>query len=93
MLEFEIALLAILIILSAFFSGSETALMSLNMIKVRSLAKRKKRGSKSLLKLKQNPRRLLITLLIGNNLVNIGAAALATYVFTRLFWWLHTRLF
>lgn len=85
MLEMQIGILAVLIALSAFFSGVETALMSVNHIKVRSLLKQKKRGAETLHKLKQNPHRLLITILIGNNLVNIGSASFATVVFTDMF--------
>ena len=81
----QIAILVILILLSAFFSGIETALMSVNMIKVNSLFKQKKKGSAALYRIKQDPNRLIITILIGNNIVNIGAAALATLVFTNLF--------
>jgi len=84
-LETQIITLVILIILSAFFSGIETALMSLNMIKVHALVRQKKRGSETLQKIKQNPHNLIITILIGNNLVNIGAASLATVMFTDLF--------
>lgn len=84
MLE-QILILVILILLSAFFSGVETALMSLNMAKVNSLLKRKKKGAETLHRLKQNPHKLIITILIGNNLVNIGAASFATLVFTDLF--------
>ena len=85
MLEVDLAILGILIVLSAVFSGSETALMSVNMAKVKSLLKQGKRGSESLHRIKQNPHRLIITILIGNNLVNIGAASFATVVFTGLF--------
>ncbi len=81
----QIAILVVLIFLSALFSGIETALMSLNMIKVNSLVKQKKKGSEALHRIKQNPNKLIITILIGNNLVNIGAASLATVVFTGLF--------
>jgi putative hemolysin len=85
MIELEIAVLVILICLSAFFSSVETALMSVSSIKARSLAKQKKKGSEALQRLKSNPERLLITILVGNNLVNIGAAALATSITTRMF--------
>jgi len=85
MLSTQIFILIILIILSAFFSGIETALMSLNMVKVKSLVKQKRKGSETLQRIKQNPQKLIITILIGNNLVNIGAASLATVVFTNLF--------
>ncbi len=81
----QIAILVVLIFLSALFSGIETALMSLNMIKVNSLVKQKKKGSEALYRIKQDPNKLIITILIGNNLVNIGAASFATVVFTGLF--------
>jgi Mg2+/Co2+ transporter CorB len=85
MLEIQILILGILILLSAFFSGIETALMSVSMVKVRALVRQKKRGSEALYRLKQNPHKLIITILIGNNIVNIGAASLATVIFTNLF--------
>jgi putative hemolysin len=85
MLSTQILILVVLIFLSAFFSGVETALISLNMVKVRALAKQKKKGSKTLLRLKQKPHKMIITILIGNNLVNIGAASFATVVFTQIF--------
>jgi Mg2+/Co2+ transporter CorB len=85
MLELEMAVLAVLLVLSAFFSGVETALMSVNMVKVKSLLRQRKPGAEALDRLKQDPRRLIITILIGNNLVNIGAASLATFTFTNMF--------
>jgi CBS domain containing-hemolysin-like protein len=81
----QILILVILIIFSALFSGIETALMSLNMIKVNALVEQSKKGSKVLHRIKQNPHKLIITILIGNNLVNIGAASFATVLFTDLF--------
>lgn len=85
MLEIHVIILVILIIFSAFFSGIETALMSIHMVKVNSLVKQKKKGSEALHRIKQNPRKLIITILIGNNLANIGAASLAAVIFTDLF--------
>ncbi len=81
----EIAILVILIILSAFFSGTEIALFSLSDVKVKKLIKARKKGAKTLKKLKSRPHRLLVTILIGNNIVNIGAASLATVVATNTF--------
>lgn len=78
-------LLVILLLLSAFFSSSETALFSLSMIQARTLLNQKKKGAKTLYKLKQNPKRLIVTILLGNNLVNIGASVLATVISTNLF--------
>ncbi len=85
MSEITIAILATAILFSAFFSGVETALMSLNMAKVKALANQGKKGSKALYRIKQNPHRLIITILVGNNLVNIFAASLATVIFTEMF--------
>ncbi len=73
-------LLLILLVLSGFFSGIEIAFFSVSSIRVRHLAEKKARGSETLKKLKSDPHRLLITILIGNNLVNIGASALATVI-------------
>ena len=80
----QIIVLCILLFFSAFFSGIETALMLVSRIKVNTWLKQKKFGSEALHRLKQNPYRLIITILIGNNLVNIGAASFATVVFTDL---------
>ena len=79
-MNYEIVLLVILVLLSGFFSGIEAALMSVSNVKVRQLYDKKKRGSKSLKELKDKPHQLIITLLIGNNLVNIGASAIATSI-------------
>lgn len=81
----SIIILVLLVILSGFFSGSETAIISVSDAKVRSLVKQKVKGSATLYLLKQNPHKLLITILIGNNLANIGASVLAAVVFTELF--------
>ncbi|MBR9705923.1 HlyC/CorC family transporter [Candidatus Pacearchaeota archaeon] len=81
----QIIILVILLFFSAFFSGIETAFMSISRVKVKSLVTKKKRGSKTLEKLKNNPHKLIITILIGNNLANIGAASLATVIFTNIF--------
>ncbi len=67
-----------LIALSAFFSGTEIALMSLSEHAIQGYAKEKRAGSKSLVRIKKKNDKLLITILIGNNLANVGASALAT---------------
>jgi CBS domain containing-hemolysin-like protein len=77
--------LVFLLALSAFFSGSETALISLSKGRAEGLAREKRRGAKALFALKQDSQRMLIAILIGNNLVNISASALATLVASRLF--------
>jgi CBS domain containing-hemolysin-like protein len=75
-------ILAILLVLSGVFSGSETALVSLSMARAESLYKEGRRGSHALYLLKKDPSRMLITILIGNNVVNIAASAMATVVAT-----------
>ncbi len=79
-MTFPIILLIILIFFSAFFSGAEIAFMSISRLKVRHLIEQKKRNARLLERLKSNPNKLLITVLIGNNLANIGATALAATV-------------
>lgn len=79
-MEGNIALLIILVFFSAFFSGSEIALFSLDEVDVRILVEHKIKGSRRLAKMLGKPSRLLATILIGNNIANIGAAGLATVV-------------
>ncbi len=74
-----------LVVLSAIFSGSETALVSLTDSKVNELASSGAKNGKLLKKLKKNPHKLLITILIGNNVVNIFASAYAAVIFTEMF--------
>ncbi len=78
-------ILFVLVVLSAFFSGAETALVSLSPARVRNLVNNKKVGAVMVERLKARPQRLLITILICNNLVNIGASVFATVTATRLF--------
>lgn len=74
----QLIILIVLIAFSAFFSASETALMSLSKIRVRYMVESKVKGSKTVSKLLDDPNKLLSGILIGNNIVNIGASALAT---------------
>jgi putative hemolysin len=74
----SLVILAILILLSGFFSGAEIALFSLGEARVRSLHEEGRRGAATLALLKSNPERLLATILVFNNIVNIGAASFAT---------------
>ena len=73
--EISISLLAILLVilfcLSAFFSGSETALMALNKYKMRHHAKLQNKGAIAAKKLLKNPEKLIGIILLGNNLANI----------------------
>jgi putative hemolysin len=70
--------LAVLFILSAFFSGSETALMSLDRLRIKYLVQKKKRGADRLEALLEQPDRLLGGILVGNNVVNIALSVFAT---------------
>ncbi|MBU0535459.1 MAG: hemolysin family protein [Nanoarchaeota archaeon] len=81
----EIIILVVLILLSGFFSGIEIAFFSISNMRARHLAEKKVRGADTLMKLKSNPHRLLITILIGNNLVNIAASAIATVMAIDMF--------
>jgi putative hemolysin len=81
----EITTLAILIGLSGFFSGLEVALVGIRKSKVVQLFNEGKKGSKALHKLKMNPSWMMSSVNLGNNLVNVGASALATTVAMRLF--------
>jgi CBS domain containing-hemolysin-like protein len=76
-MSLHIITLAILLVLSGFFSSAETALFSISKTKARHLAKRDGVG-RLIHTMKKNPHRLLTTILIGNNAVNIGASSLAT---------------
>lgn len=82
---FQIVLLIILIILSGFFSASETALMALSRIRVRHMVDEEIKGAKLLEKLLEDPNKLLGGILIGNNIVNIGASSLASTLAFRIF--------
>ena len=74
-----------LLVLSAFFSGSETALTAASRGKLRSQADRGSKAAERALKLTEDNERLIGSVLLGNNLVNILAASLATSMFTRAF--------
>jgi len=84
-LEFEIAALAALIGLSGFFSGLEVALVGTNKATIARLVKEKVKGAKTLQKLKSNPGWMMSSVNLGNNLVNVGSASLATVVSIEIF--------
>ncbi len=75
----------LLLVLSAFFSGSETALTAASRGKLRSQADKGSRGAQTALDITEDNERLIGSVLLGNNLVNILAASLATALFTRAF--------
>jgi CBS domain containing-hemolysin-like protein len=81
----EILLFVLCVILSAFFSSSEVALISITRAKARTLVNEGKPGSKAVAALKESPEHLLITILIGNNIVNVAAATLATSLAIKAF--------
>ena len=84
-LEFEIPLLVVLIGLSGFFSGLEVALVGVRISKIEQMVKDKVKGSSSLLKLKTNPSRMMASVNLGNNLVNVASTAIATDIALKIF--------
>jgi len=80
-----IVVLTILILFSAFFSSSETALLSLDTLRIKYLVFKKRRGALRLEAIRQRPDQLLSAILIGNNLVNIAASVFATTLFVQLY--------
>lgn len=74
----ELGSLVVLILLSGFFSGSETAFMSLNRVKIREKKLKGDKSAKRVDQLLSKPGKLLTTILVGNNLVNIASSAIAT---------------
>lgn len=81
---FLLGILCFLILCSAFFSSSETGMMSLNRYRLKHLVKKKHRGARNASKLLERPDRLIGVILIGNNFVNILASAIATVICVRL---------
>ena len=79
-----IVALVLLVIASAYFSATETAFSSLNKIRLRNMADDGNRKAEATLRLAEDFDRLLSTLLVGNNIVNITAATLGTLFFTKL---------
>ncbi|WNC69477.1 CNNM domain-containing protein [Thalassotalea nanhaiensis] len=79
------SILGLLVLLSAYFSSSETGMMSINRYRLRHLEQKKHKGAKRVSTLLARPDRLIGLILIGNNLVNIAASAIATIIGIRLF--------
>lgn len=80
-------LFCLLILLSGYFSASESALTTMNMIRIRSRADSGDKRAKSVIFISEHFEKALTTILIGNNITNIAAAAVATLFATRLFVW------
>ncbi|WP_319469594.1 hemolysin family protein [uncultured Trichococcus sp.] len=74
----QLIVLVALLALSSLFSASETALMSLSKIRIRNMVDENIPGSKKIQKLIEDPHKMLSAILVGNNVVNIGASSLAT---------------
>ena len=72
--------LTVLVVLSAFFSGAETAIMTSGRVKLTHQMEQGKGGAEQALRLREKPGALLATILVGNNLVNVAAAALGTVI-------------
>jgi len=79
-IELYLVLFVICLLLSAFFSSSETAFISLQRIRVRHLVESDVKGAKRVAKMIERPEKFLSTILLGNNLVNTAAAALGTFI-------------
>ncbi len=74
----QLIILLILLVLSAFFSSAETALTTVNKLRIRSLAEEGSNSAKTVQKLIENPSKMLSAILIGNNIVNLTASSLTT---------------
>lgn len=83
--EILFSILALLVLLSGFFSSSETAMMSLNRYRLKHMKKKGHKGAIRATKLLKRPDRLIGLILIGNNLINIAATALATMLALKLY--------
>ena len=84
-LIFLLSILILLLIISGFFSGSETGMMAANKIKLRNLSKKSKKSAKRALNLLRRPDQLLSAILVGNNFANILASAIVTIIMINYF--------
>lgn len=78
-----IAVIVVLLLLSAFFSASETALTSMNLIRIRTMAENKVKGARKALYIAEHYDRCLTTILVGNNIVNILSTTLCAFLFSQ----------
>ena len=81
----QLIVLVILLALSAFFSSSETALTTVNRIRMRSLAEEGNKRAARVLQVTDDSAKMLSAILIGNNVVNLTASSLATALALRIF--------
>ena len=84
-----IAIIAVLLVCSAFFSMSETAFTSANQVRLKKMAKDGDKRAEKTLKILEDYDKFLTTILIGNNLVNIGASSLATTTIAIILIWMN----
>ncbi len=80
----SLIIIILCVIMSAYFSATETAFSSLNRIRIKNMAEKGNKKAKLVLKLSENYDSLLSTILIGNNIVNIASASLATVLFVQM---------
>lgn len=81
----DLILLIILLMGSAFFSASETALMSLSKLRLKHMVEEKRKGALNIERLLENPQKMLVAILVGNNVVNIWGSAIATALAIKLY--------
>ena len=74
----QLVAIVLMVMLSAFFSSAETALTTVNRHRLRSLAEKGNKSAQKVLRLIENPSKMISAILIGNNIVNIGASSLTT---------------
>ena len=80
----SLIIILICVMLSAYFSATETSFTSLNRIRMKNMAEKGDKRAELVLKLLENFDKLLSTILVGNNIVNIGLSSLATVLFIKL---------
>ncbi len=81
----SIVIIIILLAFSAFFGGLEVALVAITDVQIEQFLLEKKKGAKSLKKLKSNPSRMITTIMLGNNIVNVAASTLAAEIAISIF--------
>ena len=80
----ELIVIIVLVVLSSFFSASETAFSMASMIKLKSMSEEGHKGAVTAMKILDNPKKMLSTVLVGNNIVNIASSSIATTLFIAL---------
>lgn len=84
-MNWQILLMIVFLAFSAFFAASETAFLSVSKIQVRKFLRENRAGSSALERIKKNPKRVIITILIGNNIANTAVSALFTVITIKIF--------